>query len=204
MLNGNRSPFGLAEADDRVTSRTGLWLLIAFATLVVFIIWQYRHARNAEQLRGPLGLGPAWAIAGWFVPIAFFVLPGLQVAQAAEASDPALVPGQSRRDGRLPALVPCWAATLSAGLALFFASRVKRPSDSSPVGSFVQRASDFAGADRLLAVGMVLFAAAAVFGILMVRALSARQQEAITKSIAAMPPPSATPPPSAMPPPRSF
>ena len=43
---------------------------------VVFIIWQFRHAKNAQVLGARGGLGPGWAIGGWFIPLANYVLPG--------------------------------------------------------------------------------------------------------------------------------
>ncbi len=54
---------------------------------MVFIIWQFRHAKNAQVLGAYGGLGPGWAIGGWFVPFANYVLPAMQMHQSSRASD---------------------------------------------------------------------------------------------------------------------
>ncbi len=54
-----------------------------------FIVWQFRHAKNARALGERGGLGPGWAIGGWFVPLANFVLPGVQIHQSSRMSDSA-------------------------------------------------------------------------------------------------------------------
>jgi hypothetical protein len=61
--------------------------LIVLATAVAVIGWLYQARRNAEAFSGRrTWLGPAWAIAGWFVPIANFVLPGIVASDAARLS----------------------------------------------------------------------------------------------------------------------
>lgn len=77
-------------ADNAVLTLAVLVIILTLATAAVFIAWQYNHALNAVALRGPLDLGPGWAIGGWFIPLANLVLPFLQIRQAARASDPDL------------------------------------------------------------------------------------------------------------------
>ena len=50
--------------------------LVALAIFVLLIIWLYRAAKNNEALgRQNPRLGPGWAIGGWFIPLANFVIP---------------------------------------------------------------------------------------------------------------------------------
>ncbi|RZQ63434.1 DUF4328 domain-containing protein [Amycolatopsis suaedae] len=62
----------MTEAIERADSSVAVWeacfVLLNLATGIVFIIWQHRHATNAVALRGPLGLGPGWAIGGCSFP----------------------------------------------------------------------------------------------------------------------------------------
>lgn len=99
---------------DRQRTLT-MFALAYIAAGVVFMCWQFRHARNAIALAGPGGLGPGWAIGGWFIPGAAAVLPAIEVYQSSRRSSP---PGRGRRlravgDGLL---VVAWMASLSVGL----------------------------------------------------------------------------------------
>lgn len=74
--------------DDSDVQLGGVWLAFLVAwlvTVVAFISWQYRHARNAEALGGD-GLGAGWAVGGWFIPVANLVLPGVQLFGASKAA----------------------------------------------------------------------------------------------------------------------
>jgi len=63
------------DADDTVSGSVALFGVALLATGVVWIIWQFRYAKNAETLRGNYGLPSGWAIGGWFVPFGNFALP---------------------------------------------------------------------------------------------------------------------------------
>lgn len=71
-------PGDLLDADKAARAATGWFVLVSLATAVVFVCW-FRAARtNAEAYspnHGTLAVG--WAIGGWFVPVAGFVLPCL-------------------------------------------------------------------------------------------------------------------------------
>jgi hypothetical protein len=55
------------------------YLVLATTIAVIFIVWQYRHAKNAKMLGQTSGLGPRWAIGGWFIPLVNFALPAVQM-----------------------------------------------------------------------------------------------------------------------------
>ncbi|MCI0347697.1 MAG: DUF4328 domain-containing protein, partial [Chloroflexi bacterium] len=142
-------------------------------------------------LAGPLPLGPGWAIGGWFIPIAGYVLGPLQLHHAAAASDPrrGVGAGGETRPGRVPGVLIAWWATFVAGSTVFFVGQVMRPSNDGSLG-LAEYLRDVQSADRLVAVAALVYAAAAVLATLTVRVLSERQDAAIERRFApgVMPP----------------
>jgi hypothetical protein len=185
----------LEDADAMVSRGSGIWLIAIGVTIIVLIIWQFRHAKNAEALRGPLGLGSGWAIGGWFIPLANLVLPALQLGQSAKASDPRLRPGEPRRSGKLPLIVVIWASLFGLAVLTSVVSSAQRPSDESAIVNGRQYVDDYATADRTSGAAMLFHTGAAVAGIVLVRTLSRRQQQAIDAYEPAAPPPPPPPPP---------
>jgi hypothetical protein len=174
----------IQDADDAVGAAAGFFLLAALAIAVVFIIWQYRHAKNAERLAGSLPLGPGWAIGGWFIPLGNYVLPELQLYRAAAASDPDAPP----RSGRAPGVVIVWWVLFAAAGLLAGVGRAIHPSDSDvTLRNLTDKADQFATADRVAGIGLLLMIPAAIAAIVMVRQLTARQEVALSRA------PSATP-----------
>lgn len=173
---------------------------------MVFIIWQFRHAKNAQVLGARGGLGPGWAIGGWFVPLGNYVLPGVQLHQSSRASD--LAGRRQGGRGHGSGLVILWAILFGLASFAFVGEGVLPSTDDE--GNFeittVEDLEASASSDRTMAVGMVLYAIAAVAAIFMVRALSAKQAEAYAAMAAtagapvasSAPPP---PPPAPLPPP---
>lgn len=162
----------LRDADDLVAATAGFQLLALIPTIVLWLIWQYRHAKNAQAL-GARGLGPGWAIGGWFIPVANLVLGPLQLSQSAKASDPDAPPGQ----GTLPAVVVLWWVLFALQSVLSAVAGVGFDDEGSGFGDV----EEFQAADRLGAVGSLIAVAAAVAAILVVRRLSDRQRRALTQ-----------------------
>jgi hypothetical protein len=171
---GGVSVQDVSDADSQVSGFGGFLSLCLIATMVLWIIWQFRHAKNAEALRGNYGLAPGWAIGGWFVPIAWWVLPQLQLFQAAKASDPDLPAGQPAASGRAPGSVTAWWVSFDLAWILFWSASVLRPSKND----FDFDLDRFVRADRVQGFACLLWIVAAVIAILMVRALSDRQMRA--------------------------
>lgn len=189
-LAGTATLADLGDADDAVVALLTVNFLATVATGVLFMIWQYRLAQNAELLRrAPLSLGPGWAIGGWFIPFANFVLPYLQIRQSVRGTDPNLPPGQSFRAGRVPGIVTAWTVLFIASTAMMAIGVGMR---SQPQGARYsvdpvrQYGEAFAGGDRVAGLSMVVSVAAAVVGILMVRAMTARQDRAIQNLVSPM------------------
>jgi hypothetical protein len=177
FLNGDSSFADLQDLDDADSMVVGamvVYILGVLATAGVFIAWQFRHAKNAEAMAGRGGLGPAWAIAGWFIPFGNYVLPGIELFQSSQPSDPALRPQQPARQGQGSALVVVWALAFGAGNLLLWFSRIWFP-DEDEVAFDVDRAQDGVRADNLAAGSYLILVVAAILGIVMVRSLSQRQ-----------------------------
>ncbi|MEY2460078.1 MAG: hypothetical protein QOG30_1908 [Acidimicrobiaceae bacterium] len=164
----------LRDADSQVSGAVGLLGFALIATGVVWVIWQFRFATNARALRGDYGLAPGWAIGGWFIPLGNFVLPQLQLFQAAKASAPDLAPGQPAAAGTAPASVPAWWIAYDLGAILFSIGSISRPSRNS----FDFDLDKFIRADRVTGFACLIYVVAAVIAIVMVRALSDSQMRA--------------------------
>jgi hypothetical protein len=164
----------VSDADSQVSGAVGLLQFGILATAVLWMIWQYRFAKNAQALRGNYGLAPGWAIGGWFVPIGNLVLPQLQLLQAAKASDPDLPVGQAAASGRAPASVAAWWVAYDLAAVLFGIGAIMRPNKDD----FDFDLDRFVRADRVSAFSCLIYLVAAVIAILMVRALSDRQMRA--------------------------
>ena len=165
--------------NDKIGNRLFIIFLVYVATATVFIIWQHRLATNAVALRGPLGLGPGWAIGSWFIPLANLVLPFLQLNQSARASDPDLYHDyEPRSNGTLPPVQIAWAgmfvaATLAFEGAVWYKPDTTGSSDiSSTTGAFIT-------ADRIAGTAMLIYTVAGLLGIRMVLVLTRRQRLAI-------------------------
>jgi hypothetical protein len=164
----------IKDADSQVSGSVGLFQFGLLATGIVWIIWQFRFAKNAQALRGNYGLAPGWAIGGWFIPFGNLVLPQLQLFQAAKASSPDLPPGQPATAGTAPASVLAWWVAYDLAGALFAIGQLTRPDKNS----FNFDLDKFVRADRLSGFSCLVYVVAAVIAILMVRALTDRQARA--------------------------
>jgi hypothetical protein len=179
----------LEDADDGVAAAAVLYGLGLLGTAAVFITWQHRHAVNADSLAGgAAALGPGWAIGGWFVPCANWLLPGMQLFGASRASDPGLPVQPTAGRGRGSPLVVVWAVMFALGNALAVAGWATFPDedDVSVLADLEDFVSDATLADRMVAAGFVITAAAAVLAAVMVQSLS-RRQTARAAALAAIP-----------------
>jgi hypothetical protein len=179
----------LEDADDGVAFAAVVYGLGLLGTAAVFITWQHRHAVNADSLAGTTAaLGPGWAIGGWFVPCANWLLPGMQLFGASRASDPGLPIQPAAGRGRGSPLVVLWAVMFALGNALGLAGWATFPDedDVSVLADLEDFVSDATLADRMVAAGFVITAAAAVLAAVMVQSLS-RRQTARAAAMAAVP-----------------
>ncbi|MEJ7845925.1 MAG: DUF4328 domain-containing protein [Acidimicrobiales bacterium] len=185
-VDADRSFGDRIDREDKVFTVFGLLTLAYVAILSCWIVWQFRHARNAELLGRRGGLGPAWAIAGWFVPLGAIVLVPLQLLQSAKASDE---PGRTEA-GPTVAVLVWWALFALAFTLVLVGFVIGAPDEFGRVA-----AEDEERGFRVAGFGMVVGVAAAAAGAAVVRVLTDRQGEAVDRGL---------PPPTPMAPPGSF
>ncbi|MBK5288491.1 MAG: DUF4328 domain-containing protein [Acidimicrobiia bacterium] len=94
------------DAGDAVGGVAGFNILVGLAIAVLFIIWMWRAASNLALFgRVRPKFGPGFAIGGWFIPFANFIIPGMQMFDIDKGSGPRLRSGE-RAHGS--GLVVCW------------------------------------------------------------------------------------------------
>jgi hypothetical protein len=169
------------RADDLAVATAGLSLLAMLATMVLWLVWQYRHAQNAATLGARGGLGPGWAIAGWLIPLGSLVLGPLQLVQSARPSDPAAPGGRGSVPGVLYVWWLLWVGQTVVGLA---SGRFGFQQDDL---SGTDDLEAFRSSDQVGSLGAFVLAAAAVAAIVMIGRLTARQREAFAQRGVTMP-----------------
>ncbi|TDC49921.1 DUF4328 domain-containing protein [Jiangella ureilytica] len=162
------------SADDFVNGSEVIWGLLFVAIVVVFIVWQYRHAKNARLLGAAQDgvAGPGWAIGGWFIPLANWVIPARNLYVTGRASD--LEGQRAGTGGRGPGIVIAWAICFGLAALLRGIANAARPIAGDPDFAELLQASD---AFSLIAhLGLIVAAALAVA---MVHLLTSRQEAAL-------------------------
>lgn len=168
------------DAGNFLVSTGIFWLLVTLVIAVVFVVWTWRAAKNNETLgRDHPRLGPEWAIAGWLIPLAGFVMPVLVVQDLWRGSTARIPRGDMRwRIADRSALVGWWWAGWIATLFGGFGALFGTDSDRS-------RVADLRAGDSLTLVGGLFGIAAAVLAILVVRAVTRRQEATLVAQQAA-------------------
>jgi Domain of unknown function (DUF4328) len=155
---------------------------VALAIFVLLVIWLYRAAKNNEALgRQNPRFTSGWAIGGWFIPIAWWVIPFIIMDDVWRGSDPSISRGDPswRRAKTLPAI---WAWLVTAVI-------LSIPNFIASAGGDV-RADEPEKVRRddtlriIAAVGGII---AAVFAIIAIRRIAARQEECLRAQQAAAP-----------------
>ncbi|MEY9836135.1 DUF4328 domain-containing protein [Streptacidiphilus sp. EB103A] len=153
-----------------------LEMLLILGTGITFIMWFFKSAKLSAVLApGQQRLGPGWAIGGWFVPLAYLVLPRLVAGDIWRASEP--LTEQRVWKPRTRLVTFWWLA--------FALSQVVIALPYFPMNMMVQHNNE-TGDDTTASVATAWFVlafvigalriAAAVLGILMVRRVTSRQQ----------------------------
>lgn len=185
--SGGPLDFEAAEAVDRWAQTVGTtWLVAWLVTAGVFITWQYRHARNAQVLGQRTGLGPGWAVGGWFIPLAHLVLPAKQLRDSSAWSS-----APPERPGRASTLIVPWMATYALGNIIVSAAIRGEPATSEGPQAYL---AWLATSDRTEVAGNAVLVVAAVLAVLMVRQLTRSQEAQRPATAAASWPAPATPP----------
>jgi hypothetical protein len=179
----------LAGEDLLLATAMRLFALGVLATAPLFIIWQHRHARVADSLAPQEGVArPAWAIAGWFVPVANLWLPGMQLYRSSKASDPNVPLGGPAGHVRGNERVKAWAVALGLSVGAELLAGNAQPDSYASVSE--QDAIDgYVQAETFRSIGAIGLSVAAVLGVLMVRELQRTQDAKLMRSLGGQPDP---------------
>jgi Domain of unknown function (DUF4328) len=155
-------------ADSLVTTADVVFLLAVLALAPCFIVWCWRAAKNQQALgRAPERLGSGWAVGGWFIPLANFVIPVLVVQDLWRGSDVAIAAGDPRwRIAERSWLVGWWWGLFLVPLFIGLGADAQ---DSTT------ELSTLRGQNLLAFVAMLAAFVATVLGVQVVRRLDARQ-----------------------------
>jgi hypothetical protein len=159
------------DAKDGFEGVLGLWVILALAAGILFIIWLYQAGSLVRREGRSGGFGPGWAIGGWFIPLASFVLPVLYVSELWRMTDPAIGPenGERWRDRPTDAKVWTWWAMFSVAAVLLVIA-LAQTGDGTATNDAPPWQAEF----KFAAVASVLYVAAGAIGVLMVRHLGRR------------------------------
>lgn len=173
VLDGEDVTFDELDSNDVRQGVVALVLLGALvAATILFIRWFHLAYRNLVPLGVPeLRFKPGWAIGSWFVPILNLWRPKQIANDIWRGSDPGAPAEQGGgwTDRRTPALLAVWwGAWLLTGFVANAAARLWFRSDTP---------EDLRDAATLDAVSSGIDIAAALLAIVLIRRLTARQQE---------------------------
>ena len=155
---------------------------VFIAIFVLLIIWLYRAAKNNEALgRQNPRLGPGWAIGGWFIPVAWWVIPFIILDDVWRGSDPSIPRGDPswRRSSTLGAI---WAWLVTAVIFIIPSGIASSTGDVRADEPEKVRRDDI-----LRIIGAVGAIVAAVLAIVVTRRIAARQEECLRAQQATAP-----------------
>lgn len=102
---------GVTTEDDFIGAYGGALTVQLLQTLsqvaagVLSVLWMFRVTSNHRDLGRDSFWGPAWAVAGWFVPpLILYVIPFLVLRQMWKASES----GPDWRSSRVPPVIGIW------------------------------------------------------------------------------------------------
>jgi uncharacterized membrane protein YsdA (DUF1294 family) len=158
------------HAIDATNGLAGVYFLLFLAIAVLWMIWMWRAARNTAVLRrfAPR-FGAGFAIGGWFIPLANWVIPGMHMYDIDRGSGPPAQPGERPRGSGL--LVVWWITFVGGWIGSTFGQVAVRTGRRYDVSGFDTR-------NTIFVVGMVLTVVAAVLAILVVRSITSAQHDA--------------------------
>ena len=173
---------GVGSHWDAATSTLGgsalllvLEVLLTVGAGVTFIVWFFKSAKLSAVLApGRQRLSPGWAIGGWFIPLAYLVLPRLVAGDVWRASEPLTESPVRKPRTRL---VTFWWLTFAISQMAIAVPYI--PLSRLVVSGDGLDDSTASVSTALFVCGFVVGAlriAASVLGILMVRRVTSRQQ----------------------------
>jgi Domain of unknown function (DUF4328) len=157
----------VTDADDRTVYASIAQLAVYVPTVIAFVVWFSRAYRNLERLGiRRLRFRPGWSIGAWFVPILAWYRPKQMTDDIWRASAPHGTDDWHRR--KVSTLIHWWwGVWIAAGLLGYCSRRLY-------VGA--ETLEEQVGASTFSTMADTLFMVAAVMAILVVRAVTARQE----------------------------
>lgn len=163
------------DMDEAAFTLDGLAILLfamQFPTAIAFLMWVYRTSKNLEPL-GAHGqrFSPAWAVGWWFVPIMLLFRPYQVMAEIWRGSggEALLLSGDNWQDRSVsPMLAWWWWIWIVARITSLVLSRVPDTLTTDGVSAFL----------LFWVVSDVLWIAAGILAIIIVRRITRRQREA--------------------------
>jgi hypothetical protein len=167
------------DADDFVSGSAAFYGLTQLVIVVLFIIWQFRAAKNNEALDRPRPrFTPGWSIGAWFIPFANFVIPVLIMQDLWRGATPSTPRGDPTwRSAKGSWLIGVWWAAWLISLLRFGASNAGLHDAAS--------LDDIKNSNTVALVGVVATAIAAVLAAFVVWNLSRRQLDTLRAQRAA-------------------
>jgi hypothetical protein len=158
------------DATDVSAAMAGLYLLTVIGVGVVTIVWLWRAVANLDLWPNPpRRLGPGWAIGGWIIPIAGWIIPKQLLNDAWRGASAEGTGGRPWSKIAVPGILTGWWACWIAGSLLL------------TVGGNLSGAEEFDTAKisvALSGLGAATLVGAAVCAIFAVRTISERQHAA--------------------------
>jgi hypothetical protein len=161
------------DADDFVDGASAFYGFTQLVIVVLFIIWQFRAAKNNEALdRSGARFGPGWSIGAWFIPLANLVIPVIIIQDLWRGATPTTPRGDPRwRSAKGSWLIGVWWGAWILSLLRFGASNAGLHDGNS--------LDDIETSNTIALVGVVATAIAAVLAAFVVWTLSRRQLDTL-------------------------
>jgi hypothetical protein len=200
------------EAVDAVNGVASFYFLIFLSIAVLWMIWMWRAATNTALLRRyKPRFANGFAIGGWFIPIAFWIIPGMHMYDIDKGSGLPAEPGERPRGSGL--LVLWWVAFVVGWIGSAFGQVTLKRARRYDTSDLDVHVTGFV-------VGMIAVVIAAVLAIMVLRSITRAQHDAWEAMAggtvpgpfapapaptpwtpaAPVPPPAREPPPTAPPP----
>ncbi len=167
------------DADDFVSGAAAFYGLTQLAIVVLFIVWQFRAAKNNEALdRRGARFGPGWSIGAWFIPLANLVIPVMIMQDLWRGATPSTERGDlAWRGARGSWLIGVWWTAWLISLLRYGASNAGLHDDSS--------LDSIENSNVVALVGVAATVIAAVLAAFVVWTLSRRQLDTLRAQRAA-------------------
>ena len=195
VIHGKDVSQSKLDHDDYRQIGVGLAVVAVYiASIVFFVRWFHRAYSNLTALGAELRFSTRWAIWGWFVPILWLWRPKQIANDIWRGSDPSARSVHITKTEVAGLISVWWAAWIIDGFVFTRSTVAYADAPSATDAGFLAVIGDTTGAEDIRnsaildAVGSCIDIAAAVLAILVVRRLTARQQER-QRMLAALPEP---------------